>query len=158
MKGYIISIAVSAIIAATVNMIAPEKWKKYIGLVTGLVVVLCIGRPIFELAGTDVFSGFSFESRELSDEGEERFRTEIRQGLEERLEEDIKARVEREFGRECDAEVTAGMNDAGQITGVDRIVIYGRGFDNAVCGRLREVYGAKEAVLGGSEKVSRKTE
>lgn len=158
MKSYIISIAVSAIIAAVVNIISPEKWTKYTGIVTGLVVVLCIGRPLFELAGKDVFSGFSFESTVMSSDGEETFRREIRIRLEEQIEGDTKTRVQNEFGRDCAAEVKIGMDDNGVITGVDRIIIYGRGFDNVVTGRLREVYGAKEVVIGGSEKVSQKTE
>lgn len=36
MKAYIISIAVSTVISAVVTMITPEKWSKYVGIVTGL--------------------------------------------------------------------------------------------------------------------------
>lgn len=158
MKSYIISIAVSAIIAAVVNMISPDKWAKYTGIVTGLVVVLCIGRPILELANTDVFAGFSFDERVLSNEGEKEFRNEVKNELQRQLEGDIKTKVKDEFGRDCSASVTIGVNETGEITGVDKIIIYGRGFDNAVTGRLRELYGAKEIVTDGSEKVSQKTE
>lgn len=158
MKAYIISIAVSAIIAAVVNMISPDKWGKYIGIVTGLVVVLCIGRPILELANTDVFAGFNFNESILSNEGEKQFRSEVKRELEKQLEGDIKTRVENEFGRKCSVDVIIGVNENGEITGVDKIIIYGKGFDNAVTGRLRELYGAKEIVTNGSEKVSQKTE
>ena len=158
MKAYIISIAVSAIIAAVVNMISPDKWAKYTGIVTGLVVVLCIGRPVLELANTNVFAGFSFDERVLSNEGEKEFRNEVKNELERQLEGDIKTRVENEFGRTCNADVIIGVNGIGEITGVEKIIIYGKGFDNAVIGRLRELYGAKEIVIDGSEKVSQKTE
>ena len=158
MKAYIISIAVSAIIAAVVNMLSPDKWAKYTGIVTGLVVVLCIGRPILELANTDVFAGFRFDETVLSNKGEMEFRGEVKRELEAQLEGDIKTRVKNEFGRDCEADVTVGVNGSGEITGVDKIIIYGKGFDNAVTGRLRELYGAKEIVTNGSEKVSQKTE
>ena len=158
MKSYIISIAVSAIIAAVVNMISPDKWTKYTGIVTGLVVALCIARPVLEFANTDVFAGFSFDERVLSNEGERTFRDEVKNELQHQLEGDIKTRVKDEFGRDCSASVIIGVNENGEITGVDKIVIYGKGFDNAVTGRLRELYGAKEIVTDGSEKVSQKTE
>ena len=158
MKAYILSIAVSAIIAAAVNMISPDKWAKYTGIVTGLVIVLCIGRPILELADTDAFAGFRFDETVLSNEGEKEFRGAVKMELENQLEGDIKARVKNEFGRDCTTDVIIGVNDSGEITGVDKIIIYGKGFDNAVTGRLRELYGAKEIVTNGSEKVSQKTE
>ena len=158
MKAYIISIAVSAIIAAVVNMISPDKWAKYTGIVTGLVVVLCIGRPVLELAHTDVFAGFSFDERVLSNDGEKEFRDEVKNELQRQLEGDIKTRMKDEFGRDCSADVIIGVNEKYEITGVDKIIIYGKGFDNAVTGRLRELYGAKEIVINGSEKVSQKTE
>ena len=77
MKTYIISIAVSTVIAAVVNMITPEKWSKYVGIVTGLVVTVCIAQPVISLMHADVFEGFSYNSTQNSDEGEKVLYTQI---------------------------------------------------------------------------------
>lgn len=158
MKLYIMTIAVSAIVAAAVNMLSPEKWQKYISVVTGLVMVLCIGRPIFELAHTDVFSGFHFNNESIADEGERQLRMELKKELELQLAGDVQSRIRQEFGRTAQARVRVGVDDGGLITGVESIVIYGKGFDNAVTGRLRDVYGAREVKIGGNKKVSEKAE
>lgn len=154
MKAYIISIAGAAVLSAIVNMLSPEKWNKYIGIVTGLVITLAIGSPILSMMHTDVFSGFGFTDDGLSTIGTEQFYYEIRSELERRVENDVRSRMMTEFGTECTAEAEAQMSPDGQITGIGRITIYGEHLDNAAIGRLREVYGAAEVIIGGDKKVS----
>ena len=158
MKGYIISIAGAAVLSAVVNMLSPEKWSKYIGIVTGLIITISIGRPILLLMHTDVFSGFSFESSETASEGSKVFYGELRNELERRVENDIRSRIRTEFGTDCTAEAEADMDDSGRISGIRRITVYGAHLDNAAIGRLREVYGAAEVVIGGDQKLSQKAE
>lgn len=158
MKGYIISIAGAAVLSAVVGMLSPDKWNKYIGIVTGLVITLSIGRPILSIMHTDVFGGFSFNDTAISSEGKELFYAELKSELERRIENDVRNRMMTEFGTECSADVEAEMNTDGQITGIGRITVYGAHLDNAAIGRLREVYGAAEVVIGGDQKLSQKTE
>ena len=148
MKEYIISVAAAAVIGAVVNMIAPDKWAKYVSMATGLVIVMCIARPVFSLLDKNAFEGFSYEPEVSADAGEDMLRAEIKSELEARIEEDVQSRLLSEFGKECRAEAEAGVNENGEITGIDRIVIYGSGIDAAALARLRDVYGAAEVVIG----------
>lgn len=152
------TIAVSAIVAAAVNMLSPEKWQKYTAVVSGLVMVLCIGRPVFDLAHTDIFAGFNFKNESIAAEGERQLRMELKKELEQQLAEDVRSRLNREFGRDAAVRVSVDTDKSGMITGVDSIVVYGKGFDNAALGRLREIYGAREVKIGGNKKVSAKAE
>ncbi len=142
-RAYIVIIAAAAVMSAAVNMLSPEKWQKYISVVTGLVMALCIGRPIFAMLNTDIFEGIKYETKQNEADGQTRFATEVKKELEHRIAEDVKNRLKREFGAECDAEADVSVNSAGQISGVNSITVYGGGIDNAAIGRLREVYGAK---------------
>jgi hypothetical protein len=82
MKAYIISIAVSTVISAVVTMITPEKWSKYVGIVTGLVVTVCIAQPIINLMHADVFEGFSYNVTANKSEGESVLYRQIKTELE----------------------------------------------------------------------------
>ena len=69
MKSYIISIAVCTVICAVVNMLTPENWKKYVGVVTGLVITLSIASPIIGIFGNDFLSEFSYTAKTNGEKG-----------------------------------------------------------------------------------------
>ena len=148
MRTYIISVAAAAVISAMVNMIAPERWSKYVGMATGLVVVMCIAQPVFSLFHEDVFEGFSYAAEYGAGAGEEMLREEVKRGLCERVEEDAAARLKSEFGRECRVEAEIAVNENAEITGVESMVIYGDGLDAAARARMREVYGVSDVTIG----------
>ena len=154
MRTYIISVAAAAVIAAVVNMIAPEKWAKYVGMATGLVVVMCIAQPVFTLFHENVFEGFSWETQ-VSDA---LLRSEIKAELKRRVEEDAAARLKSEFNRDCIVEAEIAVNDAGEIEGVESMKVYGKNIDNTVLARLREVYGVSEVTYEGYRENIKKPE
>ena len=89
MRQYIISIAVSAVVSTIVGIITPDKWRKYVHIVTRLVIVLCIASPVFSLLKSDIFEGFSYNDTVVSKDGEEMLRGELTKELSERIENDI---------------------------------------------------------------------
>ncbi len=143
MKSYIISIAAASVISAITSMIAPEKWSKYVGIVTGLVITLCIGRPILEIMKAEVFEGIKFEHSSVGSYSHEEYRKEVISELQDRIAADVKSRLKEEFNKECDVEVTLRLNARNEITGIEDFVISGESIDSAAVGRLREVYGVK---------------
>lgn len=157
MKTYIISIAAATVISAIVTIITPKRWEKYVKVVTGLVVTICIAEPIIGIMKADVFDGFDYEIAEHEDMGESLFLGELRLELEDRLREDIKSRLKTEFNRECTAEVEVSVN-GNRIDAVKSILVYGDKIDAVVIGRLREVYGAREVRYVGTEKTAQKQE
>lgn len=142
MKGYIISIAAAAVISAVTAVTAPERWSKYVGIVTGLVITLCIGRPVLELMHTDVFEGLDYSFTPSVEYSDSEYRKKVISELETQVSDDVKARLDSEFGQDCEVETVLGVNPSGEITGVECISIYGGNIDSAAIGRLREVYGA----------------
>lgn len=159
MKAYIISIAAAAVISAAVSIITPERWAKYVGIVTGLVIVLCIAQPVLNLLRTNVFEGIEIQTQELSTGGNELLFDEVKAELTARVEEDAAARLKTEFMLDCETEADIAVNENGEITGVKSITVYcKRGLDTAAAARLREVYGTAEVKYGGYNKKAEKTE
>ncbi|MBQ3427600.1 MAG: hypothetical protein IJH37_10760 [Clostridia bacterium] len=159
MRAYIISVAGAAVLSAVINMMSPERWSKYIGVLTGLVVAVSVGRPIFSLIDKDAFSRIGIESGTVTAEsGTRSFYDEINKELGRRIEGDIKERLLSEFGADCEAKAELSIAPNGQVDGVRRIIISGGHLDNIAEARLREIYGAEEVIINGSEKLYQKPE
>lgn len=158
MKEYILSIASAAVISAIMSIITPSKWSKYVGIVTGMTVVVCIGQPLLKLLNTDVFEGFQYEVSQSSKAGEDALFEQIQTELENRIEEDAELRLKTEFNADCDVEAQISINGDGKVEGVKSITIYGTRVDAVAFGRLHELYAPKEVRYGGAEKNSSKSE
>lgn len=158
MKTYIMSIAVTTVISAVITMLTPEKWSKYVGVVTGLVVTVCIAQPIISLMNADVFAGFSYNVQYSKNEGEKVLYAQIREELEKRICVDVENRINTEFGKTCEAETQVMMSNTGEVAGVKSIFVYGDRIDAVVIGRLRDVYGAEEVKYIGHKKTAQKSE
>lgn len=158
MRVYIISIAAATIISAIISMLTPQRWEKYVGVVTGLAVTICIGQPIIRLIGSNSFEGTAFSTERHSTEGRLVFRNEVKKGLEERIESDAKARLKTEFAADCSVIAEAVVTDEGEVREIASIKISGDKIDAAAIGRLREIYGAAEVKYIGAEKTAKKSE
>ncbi|MGM9936958.1 MAG: stage III sporulation protein AF [Candidatus Ornithomonoglobus sp.] len=158
MKAYIISIAAASVISAVVTILTPKGWTKYVGIVTGLVVVMCIGQPLLQLMRTDVFEDFKYETERTSENGSQMLMEEIKKELTERIEEDAEQRLKNEFGAECEVSAVVSVDSAGKISGIEEMTVIGGNIDNAAIGRLRDIYGVKKVNYGGAEKITSKQE
>lgn len=149
MSEYIIGIVGATIIAAVISVLTPEKWDKYVGIVTGIVITLCIAKPVISLMDENVFAG-GFEVRQESvTEGQEIFANEIRKEMESRIALDVKERLKSEFGKNGVARVTVSVSPQGEFLGVEEILIRGDKVDAVAKSRLREIYGAQEVKYAG---------
>lgn len=144
MKAYIISIAAASIISAVTNMIAPEKWSKYVGIVTGLVITLCIGRPILDIMKADVFEELKFDYTVNTSYTHDEYRKEVITEMEKQIAYDVKSRLKNEFNADCEVVATLCVNDNNEITGIEKFKITGGNIDTAAVGRLREIYDVQE--------------
>lgn len=158
MKAYIISIAAAAVISAVVTILTPKGWTKYVGIVTGLVIVMCIGQPLLQLMNTDVFEGFKYAAEQTSESGTRALMDEIKKELTARVEEDAVQRLRSEFGAECEVSARIDVDDAGRIRGIEEMTVTGGNIDNAAIGRLREIYGVKKVNYGRIKKNTSKQE
>ena len=158
MKTYIVSIAVSTVLCAVVNMLTPEKWSKYVSVVTGFVITICIAQPMISILNKDILDGVSYTVTTNTGEGEEVLYKEIKTQLESRIEEDAETRLRNEFSKECIVNANVNMAADGQVEGVSLITVSGDKIDAVVIGRLREVYVAEQVKYVGTEKTDEKSE
>ena len=142
MKSYIITIIGAALLSATALIIAPDKWRGYVRLITGLVIISCIVSPMLSLIHSDIFDGFDTSFETAAESGNIR-RDIIRSELEKRINADIESRLKTEFGMNVRAECEIDITDDGTVEGVRLIRIYGGGLTDTARLRLCEVYGIK---------------
>lgn len=139
MKGYILTIIGATLLSAYASNLAPENWRKYVQIITGLVLIICILSPIKSLVKTDFFS--DFDIAEISGV-EGKTQTElVAEELAERVEADIEERLKNEFGINVTAKVQISVNDKDEIAGVKEIHVSGAKLGKSAKDRLCEVYG-----------------
>lgn len=143
MKTYILTIIGAAVLSSFASVLSPDKWRKYVGVITGLVIISCIIAPVAKISKTDLFSGF--EAIENSEEYSKNLQKEIiEEELAKRVGEDISSRLKNEFGINVTAKVTININDNNEITGIEQIRLKGDKLSAPAVARLCEVYGVNE--------------
>ncbi len=146
MKEYILSIIGAAVLSSFASMLSPDKWRKYIGVVTGLVVISCIIAPIAKFSKADMFKGFEYIETG-ADYGYEMQEEIIREEMSKSIGEDISKRLYDEFGIKVTAAASVAINEKNEITGIEKIKIKGGRLTSAQIIRLCEVYGVKEEAI-----------
>lgn len=140
MKAYIITIIGATLLEAMAGILAPEKWRGYVQIITGLVIISCIVSPVTAIVKTDIFAGFDSVTQSIED-GENMQRELVMEELEKRIDEDIAARMQKEFSLDVTANSHIKVNGEGEIEGVESIYIYGDKLTERARDRLCEVYG-----------------
>lgn len=142
MKAYILTIIGATLLSAYASNLAPDSWRKYVKIITGLVLIICILSPVKSLVSTDLFADFDInEFGDIEGKTQEEL---IVAELSERLEADIAERMKNEFNLNVEASVKISINDNGEIEGVKEIRTRGDTLTNAAKSRLCEVYGVAE--------------
>ena len=142
MREYIITIVGATLLSAASTIIAPEKWRGYVRIITGLVIISCIVSPISSVIRSDIFNGFEISSDSVIDGSNLQAELIVRE-LSKRVNEDIEARMKKEFNLSVRAECEIRVNDEGEIEGVDNVRVSGDKLTDRARMRLCEVYGLK---------------
>ena len=139
MKSYFLMILGSAVLSALASVMSPEKWRGYIRLVTGIIILSCVASPVADLHGHS--GGFRIPEISASSYYDEDMHTQlIIDELTARIEEDIKSRMAREYGADISARAEININENNEIEGVTRITVRGALPENAKR-KLCEIYG-----------------
>ncbi len=140
MREYIITIVGATLLSACAAMISPEKWRGYVQLITGLVIISCIISPLSSAIHSDIFKGFETDTS-VSAEGENLQAELVLAELKKRVDEDIEARMKKEFDLSVTARCEIRVNGEGEIEGVDNVRVSGDKLTDRARARLCEVYG-----------------
>lgn len=138
MKEYFLMILGAAVLSALASIMSPEKWRSYIRLVTGVVILSCAASPI---AGLLSPGGFNIPEPAAPREYDENAYAEaVEAELRNRIEQDIEARMKREYDVDVEASVIININERNEIEGVERITVRGSLTERAKR-ELCEIYG-----------------
>lgn len=140
MKAYIITIIGATLLAAMAGILAPEKWRGYVQIITGLVIISCIVSPVTKIAKSDIFDGFDSVGESIENGGNLQLQL-VEEELKKRIDADIKARMKKEFSLDVTAECSIRVSAEGEIEGVESVLIYGDKLTPRAKDRLCEVYG-----------------
>ncbi len=142
MKGYILKIVGVSLLAAFSEHLAEAKWKKYINLISGFMIISVLISPFTFKRDIKIFDEFKLDV-DYSEEGTEILYENIKAELEERISADIKKRVLEEFSQNVEADVTVLCDTDGRIDRVSMITLSGRK-NQKISDRLKFIYGADE--------------
>lgn len=144
MRTYIMSVIGAALLSAAASVLTPEKWRKYVNIAAGLIIICVVVSPIGRVSVSELLPSFEESGEEITRSGEELREQLIKEELEKRINNDIEERLKTEFNIEARAECSVGVNGSGEISGVSAIRVYGADLTDAAEKRLCEVYGVEE--------------
>lgn len=143
MNNYMITVIGSAVLAALALMLAPDKWRKYVKVVTGIMIISVIISPVAALRGIDLFSGYEYSY--TVDENAQK--TAVREELERRVAKDAEERLSDEFGITAGVDVKLKVNKNYEIEGVEEITVWTEKQAERIRQRLNEIYSPQKILF-----------
>lgn len=143
MREYIILVALSAIIAAVTDILAPNEWRGYVRLAVGFLILAVLISPLAKVKNIEIFSvGERFEASDLV------IKDKVAEELTKNVEQDIEERAKTEFGTDVEATVSLEIDSEHKIKGVRKIEIKSEKAPLGLARRLKEVYGCENIEFG----------
>lgn len=149
MREYILKITGAAILAVFVDLLSPNSWRKYLSIVSGIIILSVIISPVAELKNIDILSGYS-ENKVIEGEGNRIYSDMLEKEFSKRIADDIRERVHEEFSKDVSVETMVEVNEKGNIEKISKIIISGHGLDNKISDRISYIYDVEEVVLNAA--------
>ena len=146
MKAYIIQIVGAALLSVFADMLSPAGWKKYMGIITGIILMTVIITPVAKLNGVDL-SLDTNAGEELAVSGEELYSDMLKKEFSKNVALDVKERIRQEFSTEVSVEAQVEVNDKGNIEKISKIIITGKNLNQEMSERICFIYDVDEVVL-----------
>ncbi|MDY3928783.1 MAG: stage III sporulation protein AF [Clostridia bacterium] len=153
MKAYLMSIVFAVLISVFAGMILPDKWDKYIKIITGLIIISTIVTPL-QKAWNFSYDGNIREYNDIKFDAEEYRSQLISEELSKKIKEDISKRLSEEFHINPEIRVLVGTNEDNEITGVKKIELNGDNLSDKAADRLKEIYAPEEVIINGVKKIN----
>ncbi len=147
MKIYLMKIVGAVLICVFTDIALPEKWSKYIKIITGLIIISTIASPLEKPLNLN-FKEYFRVSEKLEKTGEEYQISLIKEEFEKNVSNDIEKRIYDEFKKEISADVIVSLNDENKISGIKKIELNGD-INDEILNRINEIYAPKEIFSDG---------
>lgn len=144
MKAYILMVVGAAMLSAFADMFAPESWRKYVKIATGLMILAVLLTPVLKLKDVDLFSGFSPDIS-AAEQTSVSLTDGVAKQLKENVEQDAEERIETEFATDARVSAEIDTTDDGKIRGVRKLYVHTDRNEMRIQKRLAEVYGVAES-------------
>lgn len=147
MKGYLMSIVGAVLICVFTEIALPEKWGKYIKIITGLIIITTIASPLertFKLNFDEYFD----TPQEIRINAQDYTINMIKKELENTVANDIKQRMSDEFNEDISADVYVSLNEENKISGILKINLIGN-VNDLMVNRINEIYAPEEVLVNG---------
>lgn len=146
MKSYIIQIVGAAILAVFADILSPAGWKKYMGIITGMILLTVIVTPAAKWRGVDILSGYQETDAVLS-QGNEIYGDMMKNEFSKSIALDVRERIRQEFSADAVVEAEVEVNERGNIEKILKITITGEGLSRKIADRISFIYDVDEVVL-----------
>ena len=147
MKSYLMGIFGAVLISVFTDMILPEKWSKYIKIITGLIIISTIAAPLGKTINFDFEKHFEVP-KNIEFDAEEYSLSLVKEEFEKTVSNDISQRMMDEFNKEITAEVEVSVNTENKISGIQTINLIGD-VNNLMVNRINEIYAPREVMING---------
>lgn len=147
-KEYLMNIAGAVVITVFAEILLPDKWNKYIKIITGLIIISAIAAPVKERINFDISNYFT-DTKALQTEGEDYSKRLIEEELCQRINTDCEERLSEEFGIATKVKCRISVNESNEITGVEAIEITGKNISQRAVERIKEIYAPQEVISNG---------
>ncbi len=146
MKGYIIKIIGAALLSVFADIMSPKGWEKYIGVVTGMILLSVMVFPVAELKEIDLLK--DIEGVDYSVEtGLKQYQSALMSEFSKSIAIDVRDRIKREFDCDVSAEATVDIDDNGNIKSISKIIIKGNDLNTDIKERISYIYDVDEVVI-----------
>ena len=153
MRNYLMNIAGAIIITVFAEIMLPDKWSKYVKIITGIIIISAIASPVKDKINFDI-SAFVDEGEKYVKAGEEYSNELILSELEKNINSDCKQRIYEEFGVDAEVVCKIEVNEENEIVGVLEMRLEGNGISSSVINRIYEIYTPQEVIVNGIKKSS----
>lgn len=138
MRGYIILVAMSAIVAAVTDILAPKEWRAYVRIAVGFLILAVLISPLAKMKNIEIFNiENDFEVSDVA------IKDRVTEELAKNVQRDIEERALSEFKTKVTATVFLDVDTEHKIKGVKKIVIESGKVPAGLSERLKEVYGCE---------------
>ena len=147
MKNYIMSIVGAVLICIFSEMVLPDKWNKYLNIITGLIIIGAICTPLSYAFDFSIWQQIN-ENQDFSVIAKDYSVNLVKNELEKNIKNDLEERILTEFKKETSVKVSVLTDDDNKITGIEKIILSGN-IDENIISRVNEIYAPKEIVING---------
>lgn len=120
MKEYFSLIVSSAVLSGIAECISPDSWKKYLNIITGILMISVILSPIPQIRKAELFSDLDVSIVY----GDKVFKDAIHSQLEKKISKDATERIYNEIGESVTVEAVIEVTDEGEISGVKELLVW----------------------------------